>query len=318
MGTAVTRLTASMMIDRQAAVRTIVKRRAAVTIEGMTTIQLFAVEVAGIRPLPIPDHITSFDQLYDGLDLGVYSALRTFAHNKFLYLEHHIERTRRSMGLLGWQDELDETRLRQGLHTACSQYPLPEARVRFDFLASAPLHLGTKSRLLIGLMPFTPPPAALYTHGVHVGFAPDLKRANPLAKTADFAQKRQAYQATGDVYEYLLLSAAGEILEGTSTNFYGVLDGVFHTAGTGVLAGITRKIILDLAAELHIPVSLEPITVAQVPRLSEAALSGSSRALLPVVQIGEVVVGNGRPGPICQQILAAYNAFVAREVKAAI
>ena len=151
-----------------------------------------------------------------------------------------------------------------------------------------------------------------------VGFAPDLARTNPLAKTADFAQKRQAYQAAGDVYEYLLLSPAGEILEGTSTNFYGVLDGVFHTAGTGVLAGITRKIILDLAAELHIPVSLEPITVVQIPQLSEAALSGSSRALLPVVQIGDAVVGNGRPGPICQQILAAYNHFVAREVKIAV
>lgn len=284
----------------------------------MKIVQLFAVEVGGIRPLPVPDHITSFDQLYDGLDLGVYSALRTFDHNKFLYLEHHIARTRSSMALLGWPDTLDEARLRQGLHDACGQYPLPDARVRFDFLAAAPHHLGTDSRLLIGLMPFTPPLAALYERGVRVGFAPDLARANPLAKTAAFAQKRRAYKADSDVYEYLLLSADGEILEGTSTNFYGVLDGVFHTAGTGVLAGITRKIILDLAAELHVPVSLEPITVAQVPQLSEAALSGSSRALLPVVQIGERVVGNGRPGPICQQILAAYNNFVAREVKTAI
>ncbi|MCB8976353.1 MAG: aminotransferase class IV [Ardenticatenaceae bacterium] len=284
----------------------------------METVQLFAVEMDGIRPLPVADNVASFDQLYEGLDLGVYSALRTFEHNKFLYLEHHIERTRRSMALLGWTEVLDETRLRQGLHEACTQYPQPEARVRFDFLAAPPYHLGTDSRLLIGLMPFMPPPPELYERGVHVGFAPDLARANPLAKTADFAQKRQVYKANADVYEYLLLSPAGEILEGTSTNFYGVLDGVFHTAGTGVLAGITRKIILDLAAGLHIPVSLEPIHVAQIPQLSEAALSGSSRALLPVVQIGDQVVGNGRPGPICQKILAAYNQFVAQEIKTAI
>ncbi|MEZ4589606.1 MAG: aminotransferase class IV [Chloroflexota bacterium] len=284
----------------------------------MSTVQLFAVEMDGLRPLPIPPNAISFDPLYDGLELGVYSALRTFEHNKFLYLEHHIQRTRDSMALLGWHEELDEMRLRRGLHEACTQYPLPEARVRFDFLAAPAKQLGTHSRLLIALMPFTPPPPQLYETGVKVGFAPDLARANPLAKTADFAQARQAYKTGGDIYEYLLLSESGEILEGTGTNFYGVLDGVFHTAGTGVLAGITRKIILDLAAELGIPVSLEPITVAQVPQLSEAALSGSSRALLPVVQIGDVVVGNGRPGPICQQILAAYNAFVAHEVKSAI
>lgn len=281
-------------------------------------VQLFAVEQDGIRPLPIPDHVTGFDQLYDGLALGVYSAMRTFEHNKFLYLEHHIRRTRDSMTLLGWPDTLDETRLRQGLHKACTQYPLPEARVRFDYLAAPPIHLGTNSRLLIGLMPFTPPPPALYRTGVRVDFAPDLSRQNPLAKTADFAQKRRAYKVGGEIYEYLLLGAQGEILEGTGTNFYGVLDGVFHTAGTGVLAGITRKIILDLAEKLNIPISLEAVHVAQIPQLSEAALSGSSRALLPVVQIGDQVVGNGRPGPICQQILAAYNDFVAHEVKTAI
>jgi branched-subunit amino acid aminotransferase/4-amino-4-deoxychorismate lyase len=63
---------------------------------------------------------------------------------------------------------------------------------------------------------------------------------------------------------------------------------------------------------------MEAVKVNQIAQLSEAALSGSSRALLPVVQIGEQVVGNGRPGPICQQILAAYNDFVARQVKTAV
>ncbi|MCA9944659.1 MAG: hypothetical protein KC449_14315, partial [Anaerolineales bacterium] len=58
--------------------------------------------------------------------------------------------------------------------------------------------------------------------------------------------------------------------------------------------------------------------VADIPKLREAALSSASRALLPVVQIGEQLVGNGRPGPICQQLLSAYNDFVAREAKTAI
>lgn len=284
----------------------------------MDPVQLFAVEADTIRPLPIPKNAASFDPLYDGLELGVYSALRTFDHNKFLYLEHHIQRTRDSMRLLGWQEELDEPRLRRALHKVCSGYPGVEMRVRFDVLAAPARSLGTDSRLLIGLMPFTPPSPELYQTGVRVDFAPDLARQNPLAKTADFAQMRRAYKVGGEIYEYLLLSEQGEILEGTGTNFYGVQRGVFHTAGTGVLAGITRKIILDLAAELKIPVSLEPIKVAEIPQLSEAALSGSSRALLPVVQIGEQVVGNGRPGPICQRILVAYNNFVAREVKTAV
>ena len=284
----------------------------------MHNVQLFAVEADPIRPLPVAAAVQGFDQLYDGLALGVYSALRTFDHNKFLYLEHHIQRTRDSMKLLGWDDTLDEEQLRRGLHEATSQYPLPEARVRFDYLAEPPHHLATESRLLIGLMPFSPPPPELYQTGVQADFAPDLARKNPLAKTADFAQARQAYKVGGEIYEYLLLGEQDQILEGTGTNFYGVLDGVLHTAGTGVLAGITRKIVLDLATDLNIPVSLVPIRVAEIPQLSEAALSGSSRALLPVVKIGDQVVGSGRPGPVCQQLLAAYNKFVAQAVKTAV
>ena len=284
----------------------------------MKSVQLFAVEKNGIRPLPIPDHITGFDQLYDGLELGVYSALRTFNHNKFLYLADHIQRTRESMRLLDWPDTLDEARLRHGLHAACTNYPLPEARVRFDFLAAPPHHLGTTSRLLIGLMPFTPPPPELYQAGVRVDFAPDLARQKPLAKTADFAKARRAYKTGGEIYEYLLVNEQQEILEGTGTNFYGVLNGEFCTAGQGVLAGITRKIILELAEALQIPVSLKPVSLAQISQLTEAALSGSSRGLLPVVQIGDQVVGNGRPGPICQKILVAYNNFVDDAVETAV
>ncbi|VAW43141.1 hypothetical protein MNBD_CHLOROFLEXI01-3567 [hydrothermal vent metagenome] len=108
------------------------------------------------------------------------------------------------------------------------------------------------------------------------------------------------------------------MLEGTGSNFYGVLDGALHTAGTGVLAGITRRIILDLAAEQHIPASLTPIHMEEIPLLTEAALSSSSRGLLPIVKIGEQVVGNGRSGSVCQKLLEAYNDFVAREVKTAV
>ncbi len=279
---------------------------------------LYAVEEGGIRPLPVEKSVVNFNHLYDGLQLGVYSALRTFEQNKFLYLEEHIERTRQSMTLLGWADVLDEARLRQALHEVCTSYPLPQARVRFDILAAPPLHLGSSSRLLIGLIPFIPPPPELYQTGVQVAFAPDLVREHPLAKSADFAQKRQKYKTNDQIYEYLLLDKQNHILEGTGSNFYGVLDGVLHTAGTGVLAGITRRIILDLAEKQHIPVNLSPIQVDELPFLQEAALSSSSRALLPIVKIANQVVGNGRPGPICQQLLAVYNNFVAREVKTAV
>lgn len=286
----------------------------------MTALQLFAVTGEGPQPLPIPPTTTSFDDLYAGLPLGVYSALRTFEHNKFLFLDAHIARTRRSMALLGWDYTLDERRLRRALHAVCTAYPGDDARVRFDVLAAPATNLDTASRELIALMPFTPPPRHYYTEGVGVDFAPTLVRKRPLVKTADFAQARRAYPAARSqtTYEYLIVSTQGDILEGTGTNFWAVRDGVVWTAGAGVLEGVTRKIILGLLPELGIPLRLEAVHVDDIFRLDEAALSGSSRALLPVVQIAGQAVGNGRPGPICARILAAYNAFLAEAVQTAV
>jgi branched-subunit amino acid aminotransferase/4-amino-4-deoxychorismate lyase len=286
----------------------------------MTTIQLFAVTEQGVQPLPVPEQATGFTDLYDGLAVGVYSALRTYEHNKFLCLEDHLARTERSMALLGWQFELDRAQLRQALHEVCTAYPAPDSRVRFDILTEPARQLDTASRVLIALMPLTPIPNHFYKEGVAVGFAPDLSRENPLAKTADFVRKRRAYAAgTQDCFDYLLVDKNGCILEGTSSNFFGIRDGIAYTAAEGMLEGITRKLILDkLLPQLDIPLRLELVCVTDIPDLDEAALSGSSRAFLPVVKIGAQVVGNGRPGPISQRILMAYNELVQRSVKTAV
>ena len=91
-----------------------------------------------------------------------------------------------------------------------------------------------------------------------------------------------------------------------------------YTAGEGVLEGITREILLRLIPELGIEVRLEAVGADEIATLDEAALSGSSRALLPVVSVAGQPVGDGRPGPIMRRILDAYNLFVAENVRAAI
>jgi branched-chain amino acid aminotransferase len=251
--------------------------------------------------------------------LGVYSALRTFDHNKFLGLDGHLARNRQAMSLLGWDYALDEAALRRALHTAVTNYHHPDALVRFDVLAKPITVAGTETRVLISLLPFYGRPAKYYRDGVRVGFAEALHRDNPLAKTAVYAQQRQAFPIGSDeVYERLLLDDQQRILECTSANFYAMRDGVVYTAAAGILEGITRKIILDLIQELAIPLVLEPFPLAEIHTLEEAALSSSSRAIIPIVQIGEQVVGNGRPGPIAQQLLTAYNAYVADAVKTAV
>jgi branched-chain amino acid aminotransferase len=283
----------------------------------MSDLQLFAITAAGPQPLSVPATAKDFTDLYHGFALGVYSVIRTYGHNKFLRLDHHLARTVNSMRLLGWDYQLDESRLRQAIHTLCTAFPSPEMRVRIDVLAEPAYRQGTESRELLALMPFTPLPSTYYTQGVTVDFATELHRANPLIKTADFADARKRSSHSPAAYESLLV-ANGKILEGASSNFYGVRGGVLYTAGQGVLEGITRSVILDLARQLPMPVQLAAIAVNEVSELAEAAISSSSRGLLPVVQVGETIIGTGQPGPYTQRLMAAYEAFVAQNVRTAI
>ena len=302
----------------------------------MTQFRLFAVEDAGPRPLAVPPDAAQFADLYHALPLGVYDALRTFEHNKFLYLSRHLARTERSMALLGWTYTLDRPRLLRALHDIVTSSGWPEMRARIDVLAGPAEALGSGSRELIAIQPFSPPPPELYERGVVVDFAAGLTRNQPLVKTATFAARRPVSaglaqlestgneileseeQAAAAPYEFLLLDEQRRILEGTGTNFWAMRDGVVYTAGEGVLEGVTREIVLKLVSDLGIKLRLEAVGADEIETLDEAALSGSSRAFLPIVEIAGQPVGDGRPGPLPRRILAAYNDFVAQNVKTAV
>jgi branched-chain amino acid aminotransferase len=283
------------------------------------TVQLFAVTEQGAQSLKVQPGATSVHDALTGVPLGVYSALRTYHHNNFLCLEDHLDRTDLSMALLSWDYRLDRPLLRQALHQVCTAYPLPDARVRFDVLAEPGSVPGSDSRLLITLSPFQPLPEHYYREGVHVQLAPHLQRLQPRVKTAAFVVERRPYPLGHQLaFEHLLLDETGRILEGSSSNTYAVRNGELWTASAGILEGITRKIVLRLAREMDLPVRLEAVAVVEVAKLDEFFVSSSSRGLVPVVNVAQEVIGSGRPGPVTQRLMQAYEVFVAREIRPAI
>jgi branched-chain amino acid aminotransferase len=285
----------------------------------VANIQLFVVTPSGPKKLPIPANASDIHELFDDLPVGVYTSLCTFEHDKFLHLEDHLDRLEASITQLGLNYFLDRQLLRQTLQKVCSDYSLPNARVRIDVLARPAQQLDNDSQILIGLSPFPPVPEHVYLNGVHVGIARSLSRKKPRIKKAQFVlERRKITRGNPSVYEHLLLDADGFILEGTSSNFYAERNGEIWTAERGVLEGVARKIILETADELSIPVKLETVNINNISSLDEAAISSSSRGLVPVVRIDGLNVGNGRPGPITKRVLESYNMYVSREIRSAI
>jgi len=116
------------------------------------------------------------------------------------------------------------------------------------------------------------------------------------------------------VHEGLLVAADGSLLEGLSSNFFAVRQGVLHTEEERVLLGVTRGLVLELAREI-LPTDPTALRRAQLAEVSEAFLTSVSREVLPVVQIDGQVIGDGHPGPQTRALMQAFADLVSREAR---
>jgi branched-chain amino acid aminotransferase len=243
---------------------------------------------------------------------GIYTVLRMYPDRRVLRLDRHWERMRSSADLLHQPYAIEDGWLRAMLRRAViegEQLGITAPRVRVTVPFDAP------DTALFTLEPFSPPSAKVYESGVSVELV-TARRADPRAKNSRFIEQRQQIEANKapDCYEVLLSSDDGAILEGVGSNFYGVIDGVLHTADEGILPGIARGILLDVAPDV-IRVSKTPIQVSDIPRLSEAMLTSASRGVVPIVRIAGQTVGSGAPGPISRALRQHYEALVEQELE---
>ena len=112
-------------------------------------------------------------------------------------------------------------------------------------------------------------------------------RANPTAKDSSWAKDRLPLEALkrADINEFLLVNSEGEIFEGSTTNFYAVINGAVHTAGDGVLEGTVRRLVLQVCEREGIPVVLSRPRLATIDTWEGALISSTARLLLPVHQL---------------------------------
>lgn len=101
----------------------------------------------------------------------------------------------------------------------------------------------------------------------------------------------------------------GVALEGAHTSFFAVIDGSAVTAplGNQILPGITRRVILGLAAELGIPAQEARIQAAELSRAAEAFVTGTTTDVSPVVAIDGRPLGSGVPGPVTRALQQALS-----------
>jgi branched-chain amino acid aminotransferase len=119
--------------------------------------------------------------------------------------------------------------------------------------------------------------------------------------------KIEALQA--NAAEALMLNDQGYIAECTADNVFIIKAGQLFTppVSAGSLRGITRGAVLDLAAEIGVPIHEPELTRYDVFTADECFLTGTAAELVPVVRVDSRVIGNGRPGPVTLRLLERFR-----------
>ncbi len=157
---------------------------------------------------------------------------------------------------------------------------------------------------------FTPDPHILQ-HGLHAITQPDVRWHRCDLKTTNLLPN---VLALADAHEQgaddAILVRDGIAREGTSSNLIAILDGILTTSPDSpeLLPGVTRNLILRLAAKAGIPCARRDVHVDELPLADEIWLSSSTREIAPVTRLNQRPVGNGTPGPVWQQVHALYQA----------
>ncbi|TAL10621.1 MAG: branched-chain-amino-acid transaminase [Nitrospirae bacterium] len=255
---------------------------------------------------------------------GVFETLRAYRGRVF-QLSEHLNRLERSAARIQLALPAGRDQMAGLVREFLQRNHLQEASLRITVSRGAgeiglDPTLCKAPTLVIIARPFQPYPESLYTEGVLVIVARTRRNLPealpPQVKSLNFLNNilaKMEAKAAG-AHEALMLNHRDELTEGTTSNVFVVQQGRVRTPAVeyGILEGITRGWVLQLAAELGIPSEETRLTVEDLLRAEECFLTNTTQEVLPVTRVDGQLIGNGRPGGITRRLHASFRAGLDR------
>jgi branched-chain amino acid aminotransferase len=246
---------------------------------------------------------------------GVFDYLRTYGGKPF-HLWDHLQRLQYSASEIGLDLPYSLKEISEIIDHILVSNKLKEAGIKIIVtggISSDQFTPQQQSTLVIFAYPLATYPKHCYTEGIPV-ITTQLARSLPFCKTTQYIPGIVALQK-GDknALEALYLNDRNEILEGTTSNFFGIKNDTLYTCcSDAVLTGITREVVLNLA-EKHFPIRLERIHYEEVETLSEAFLTASNKEVMPITKINSQPIGSGTVGPVTQKIMDLFVKYTQQD-----
>jgi branched-chain amino acid aminotransferase len=248
---------------------------------------------------------------------GVFETLRVYDGVPFAWRRHHERLVFSAHGIgLGVPDS--ET-LRAAAAAVIEANDLREGRLRIT-VTGGESPLGSErgdadATVIVAASELTPP--APHADVVTVPWSRNERSAIAGLKTISYAEnvRALAYAREHGAIEAVFPNSVGDLCEATGSNVFLVFQNVLHTppGEAGCLLGVTRALILELAAELGMPIEEVALPLDALHRCDEAFLSSTTREVQAIAHVdGQPLPAVG--GPITTSLAAAFTDLVARDV----
>jgi branched-chain amino acid aminotransferase group I len=257
---------------------------------------------------------------------GLFETMR--AYNGRLFLpDRHIRRLKEAAEVIGMGEKVRGIDFEKACKETLAANGLKEARVRLTVTngdgATLPwVDAGGLPTVVVTARPYTPISPGKYEQGYRVGMASArrmkqstfsaMKSINHLMNVA----ARMEAAAKG-YDEAILLNDEGYIAEGGSSNIFFVRESrlVTPSLSSGIIPGVTRGAVIELAHGLGIGVSEGPVGIGAIRNCEEAFMTNAMIEVMPVTEVRDdkgkgKVIGDGKPGEITRKLMQAYREMV--------
>ncbi|PTM58492.1 D-amino-acid transaminase [Desmospora activa] len=244
---------------------------------------------------------------------GIYEVIRVY-NGKAFRLQDHLDRFQRSADEISLQLPYNLERLSQ----------LLQELVQTNQLADGTVYLQTSRGVAPRSHPFPEESHSVivaYTveaerplnhlqNGIRTMTQPDIRWLRCDIKSLNLLGAVLAKQkAKEHGCQESILHRDETVTEGSSTNVFLAKDGQLftHPANNLILHGITRQVVLELAADMGIPVKEEAFTLQDLHRADEVFITSTTMEITPVIEIDGTPVGDSTPGNLVRRLQAAFE-----------
>ena len=247
---------------------------------------------------------------------GIYEVIPVYNGNLFR-LTHHLKRLQNSLDSVRIGNPLTDTEWTEILSELVARNPSPEQAIYLQVtrgVAARRDHaFPVDTRPTVFVM--TTPPAVRASAseaGIKAITLPDIRwqqcDIKAITLLPNVLLRQQAIEAAS---AEAILVKSGYITEGAASNLFQVRNGVLVTppCGPDLLPGITRHLVLELAAANGIPFREAAITEQELEQAEEIWLTSSYREISPVTHLNDRIVGDGHPGPLWRRMIQLYQDY---------